>query len=111
MDVRPRTVRVYALPGGGEPFLEWLTELRVEKARSAILARIDRLRSGNFGDHKRLTGNLYELRIHFRPGYRVYFGDLEGDIVILLCGGTKKTQRQDIRKAQSFWEEFGGRQP
>ena len=98
-------------PVGGEPFLEWLTELRVEKARSAILARIDRLRSGNFGDHKRLTGNLYELRIHFRPGYRVYFGDLEGEIVILLWGGTKKMQRQDIRKAQSFWEEFGGRQP
>ena len=111
MKVVPRTVRTYKLPDGGEPFQDWLSDLKVRKVRAAILARIDRLRSGNFGDHKRLTGHLYELRIHYRPGYRVYFGDLEGDIVILLCGGTKKTQRQDIQKAQAYWEEFGRRQP
>ena len=91
--------------------MEWLTNLKVARVRAAIIARIDRLRSGNFGDYKRLTGDLYELRIHYRPGYRAYFGSFENDIVILLCGGTKKTQRQDIRKAQSYWEEFGRRQP
>lgn len=110
MNGRPQDVRTYNLSNGDEPFHEWLAELKVKKAHSAILTRIDRLRSGNFGDYKSLGGNLYELRIYYRPGYRVYFGLLEEDIVILLCGGTKKTQRQDIQKAQFYWEEFTRRQ-
>jgi len=111
MNVSPRTVRTYITPDGREPFQEWFNHLTDKRVRAAVLARIDRLRSGNFGDHRRLTGDLYELRIHTGAGYRVYFGDFDGGIVILLCGGTKKTQRRDIQNAKAYWQEFRSRQP
>ncbi|MYE88885.1 type II toxin-antitoxin system RelE/ParE family toxin [Candidatus Poribacteria bacterium] len=66
----------------------------------------NRLHLGNFGDYKRLTTDLYELRIHYGPGYRVYLGVADRVIVILLCGGSKKTQRRDIQKAKEYWEEL-----
>jgi putative addiction module killer protein len=57
-----------------------------------------------------LSGDLYELRIHYGTGYRVYFGDLDGVIVILLCGGSKKTQKRDIQKAIEYWDELRSRE-
>lgn len=70
--------------------------------------RIGRLRLGNFGDTKSLGTGVYELRIHFGPGYRIYYG-LEGNkIVILLCAGDKSSQKKDIKKAVTFWEEYKG---
>ena len=110
MKVAPRTIRTYKLPDGGAPFEKWHSNLKVKKVRFAILARIDRLRSGNFGNYRSLAEDLYELKIRWRPGYRVYFGELE-DSIILLWGGTKKTQSNDINKAKSFWEEFRSRLP
>lgn len=109
MEVRPRTVRTYVASDGDEPFQEWFNRLKDKKVRSAVLARIDRLRSGNFGDHRRLTGDLYELRIHYGAGYRVYFGDVDGETVVLLCGGSKRTQKRDIQKAEEYWKEFRSR--
>ena len=111
MKVVPRTTRIYTLPYGGAPFQDWHSKLKDKKVRATILARIDRLRLGNFGDHRRLTETLYELRIHLQPGYRIYFSELEGNVLLLLWGGTKPTQSKDINKAQSYWEEFRSRQP
>lgn len=111
MKVVPQTLRTYVLPDGGIPFQKWLSELKVKKARAAILARIDRLRLGNFGDYKRLTEDLYALRIHLKPGYRVYFAEIEGGIILLLWGGTKHTQRKDIDKTKFYWDEIRSRQP
>ena len=109
MEVRPREVRNYVTPDGHEPFEEWVNSYRNRKTRAVIRERINRLHLGNLGDHRRLTGDLYELRIHYGPGYRVYFGDVDGVIVILLCGGSKRTQRRDIQKAKGYWEEFRSR--
>ncbi len=106
MEIRPRDVRNYVTPDGHRPFREWFLGLKDRKTRTIVRERIHRLRLGNLGDCKRLTGELYELRIHYGAGYRVYFGDQDGVIVILLCGGDKKTQKQDIRKATAYWEEF-----
>lgn len=91
MKVVPRKLRTYVLPDGGIPFQEWLSELKVKKARATILARIDRLRLGNFGDYKRLTEDLYELRIHLRPGYRVYFAEIE-EVSFSSCGEAQSTR-------------------
>lgn len=96
-------------PSGREPYEDWVNSLRDRKTRAVIRERINRLHLGNFGDHRRLTGDLYELRIHYGPGYRVYLGDLSGVIVILLCGGSKKRQSRDIQKAKEYWEEFRSR--
>jgi len=66
-------VRIYASPDGTEPYTQWETGLRDRKVRARIRARIGRLRLGNFGDAKRV-GEVFELRIHVGPGYRVYYG-------------------------------------
>ena len=110
MNVKPRTVRTYVTPDGREPYREWLRSLKDKKVRSIIRQRMARLRRGNLGDHRRLTGDLYELRIHYGTGYRVYFGDLGGIVVILLCGGTKETQQRDIQQAKTYWSNAKRRQ-
>ena len=106
MEVRPREVRNYITPDGHNPFREWLTSLKDKKTRVIIEKRIERLHRGNLGDVRKLNGDLYELRIHYGAGHRVYFGDLGGVIVLLLCGGAKRTQQRDVQKAKSYWEEF-----
>jgi putative addiction module killer protein len=78
-------------------FARWLRELSDRQAKARVLTRIDRLRLGNSGDVKPVGSGLSELRIHYGPGYRVYF--VQHDAIILLVGGTKDTQDRDIEKA------------
>jgi putative addiction module killer protein len=80
-----------------EEFDKWLHELSDRQARARILTRIDRLKLGNFGDVKAARDGLSELRINYGPGYRVYF--VQYDAIILLYGGTKRGQNQDIATA------------
>jgi putative addiction module killer protein len=91
---------------GKDIFGEWLGGLRDISARAAILKRIDRVEEGNFGDHRSVGGGVWEIRIHEGPGYRVYYGEDGPKIVLLLCGGDKKTQRKDIGKAQRLWADY-----
>jgi len=101
-----RGVRRYRTQAGEIPFEEWLGSLRDWKLRSRILARLDRIVAGNFGDTKLVGTGIWELRFHFGPGYRIYFG-LDGNVfVILLCGGDKSNQRSDIERAQSYWKDY-----
>ena len=102
MDVRRRDVR-YLGKGGNAYVLEWLQILRDNTGRIAILARIDRLSEGNFGDHCSVGGGVWELRVDFGPGYRIYYGEDGPTIILLICGGDKSTQTKDIRKAQEVW--------
>ncbi|HEY0455393.1 MAG TPA: type II toxin-antitoxin system RelE/ParE family toxin [Verrucomicrobiae bacterium] len=98
-----RELRLYSTPDGKQPFTEWIEAIRDPKSKDIILARLARLRTGNFGDVKSVGGGVSELRIQFGPGFRVYFA-LDGlRVVILLCGGDKSTQRRDIAKAKAFW--------
>lgn len=71
-----------------------------------ILRRIDRLRLGNCGDARNVGEGVWELRIHFGPGYRVYFGLHGTQVILLLCGGDKSTQERDIATARMYWKEF-----
>ena len=106
MQIIARDVRNYITPEGRNPFRQWLTQLRDKRTRANIQRRIARLQEGNFGDCKRLGSDLYELRIDYGPGYRIYFGTLTSHIVILLCGGQKGTQRRDIARARNYWNEI-----
>jgi putative addiction module killer protein len=83
-------------------FAEWLRRLRNPQARIAIFRRIDRLAAGNPGDIKSIGGGLNELRIDLGPGYRLYFVQHGQKIVVLLCGGDKSTQENDIIKAREM---------
>ena len=75
--------------------------------RAAIRKRIDRVEEGNFGDHRFVGGGVWEIRIHYGPGYRVYYGEDGPKVVLLICGGDKGTQKKDVRKAQELWAEYG----
>ncbi|MBI3552298.1 MAG: type II toxin-antitoxin system RelE/ParE family toxin [Elusimicrobia bacterium] len=103
----PQTRRVVHLVSGGRDiFGEWFDNLKDTAARAAIRKRLGRAEEGNFGDHRSAGGNgVCEMRIDFGPGYRLYYGEDGPDIVLLLCGGDKSTQRGDIRKAQRLWAE------
>lgn len=100
----------YLTPTGEDPFQSWLDELEDVKARVAVVRRIDRIAAGNFGDHKFLRDGVFELRLDVGPGYRVYFGRHGTALVLLLCGGAKRTQRSDIDRAVRFLADFQRRQ-
>jgi putative addiction module killer protein len=82
-----------------EAFVQWLDGLRDIKGRSRVLARIERLASGNPGDVKPVGEGVSELRIDYGPGYRVYFVKQGQTVIVLLAGGDKSTQAKDIRTA------------
>ena len=70
------------------------------------LSRLDRLKLGNFGDCKSVGEGIYELRIHYGPGIRVYYSRIGSKIVLLLCGGEKSSQKRDIKNAQELFKEY-----
>lgn len=85
-----------------DTFDAWLDALSDARAVEAIATRIVRVQSGLFGDHESVGDGVSELRIHYGPGYRLYYTLRERVIVILLVGGTKRTQKRDIRKAKEL---------
>lgn len=89
-----------------ELFSKWLTDLRDAVARARIAARIRRLALGNPGDFRPVGEGVSELRIDHGPGYRVYFVQRGAVLVVLLCGGDKRTQARDIRKAKNMANEL-----
>lgn len=110
MEIRTRDVRNYITLDGREIFREWLASVKDDKDRAIVRTRIDRLLLGNFGDYKRFAGDLYELRIHHGAGYRIYCGGIDSETIILLCGGIKRTQKRDIKKAKEYWQELKTRE-
>lgn len=99
-------VRRYRTTAGDEPVTEWLLELNDAQARARINARIARLAAGNFGDCKPLRGGVWELRVDWGPGYRVYYARIGRSVVLLLCAGDKRRQNPDIRRAIEFLDDF-----
>ncbi|QKF81753.1 type II toxin-antitoxin system RelE/ParE family toxin [Halarcobacter ebronensis] len=89
-----------------EYFSKWLYKLKDIKAKVAILRRIERMKNGNFGDHKSLCDELSELRFTLGAGYRVYYTIRDKEIIILLLGGDKSTQAKDIEKAIKVLKEL-----
>ena len=98
-------VRAYQPEDGSSPFQDWFAALdlaAVQRVHDAIA----RMELGNLGDHKAVGAGVFERRIHFGPGYRVYFGKDGGQLIILLAGGTKRRQRHDTKHAQELWKEY-----
>jgi putative addiction module killer protein len=86
-------------------FTDWFARLRDREARARITARIRRLSLGNPGDVKSVGGRVSEMRIDYGPGYRIYFVSRRNDIVVLLCGGDKRTQDRDIARSLELAQE------
>ena len=85
-------------------YSKWYNKLKDTVAKSRIAVRIRRMQLGNFGDAKPVGAGVFELRFDFGPGYRVYYMERNGEIVVLLAGGDKSTQQQDIEKAKQLAE-------
>ena len=102
----PREILEYMDRKGRVPFRYWLERLKDRKAAAIIEARLTRVRMGNLGNSKSVGHGVSELKIDFGPGYRVYFGEDSGRVVVLLIGGDKKTQSADIKLAQQYWADY-----
>jgi putative addiction module killer protein len=82
-----------------EGYLDWINSLEDRMSRARIQVRVDRLAHGNPGQYRNLTDGVSELKIDFGPGYRVYYTERGGELIVLLAGGDKSTQRRDIKAA------------
>ena len=104
--MKERELREFLTETGKNPFRDWLVGLRDIQARARIRVRLNRVRLGNLGDCKSVGEGVHEMRLDFGPGYRMYLG-LDGDVlVVLLCGGDKRTQSRDIDTAKKYWESY-----
>ena len=94
-----------------EDYRAWIDGLRDQAGRARLLMRVDRLIHGNPGDHRNLTGGVSELRIDGGPGYRVYYAWRGEQLLLLLCGGSKATQTNDLAKALDLNRNFEDHTP
>ena len=101
-----KELRTYRTKDGEEPFTDWLAALKDGIGRAHITNRLNRVILGNDGDCKSVGDGIHELRIHYGPGYRVYFSKQEHTILLLLLGGSKRTQDKDIKKAKQYLNYF-----
>ncbi len=98
-------VREYLDAKGNSPYTKWFDRLNATAAVKVATA-IHRMEQGNFSNVKSVGAGVYEYRVNFGPGYRVYFGKDEDWLVILLTGGTKKRQDTDITTAKAHWRDY-----
>ncbi|MFH0739534.1 MAG: type II toxin-antitoxin system RelE/ParE family toxin [bacterium] len=101
-------IKIFQTKSGKEPFIHWLEKIKDKNAQTRIRQRIRRLEENNFGDFKPLGKNLYELRLDFGPGYRVYCAkgkENSEEIIFLLLGGSKGTQEKDILKSRKIYND------
>lgn len=105
--LRKKTIRYYVAANGKSPFMEWLASVDFTM-QSRIERRLERMKLGSYGDYKVIGKGLCELRLDFGPGYRIYFTEQGGEIVMLLCGGDKSTQNRDIAAAKAYLEDLRG---
>ncbi|NBU58951.1 MAG: type II toxin-antitoxin system RelE/ParE family toxin [Betaproteobacteria bacterium] len=101
-------IRSYETEDGRSPFAEWFDDLDATAA-AKITTALTRLGLGNTSNVKGLGSGVFEVKIDFGPGYRVYFGKDGQELVILLGGGTKKKQQRDIERAQDCWKDYKDR--
>ena len=102
-------IRHYVNLAGEDLFDGWLSQLGDPRAQAKVAARINRLAAGNFGDCKSLGKGLYELRIDWGPGYRVYYTLIGKASALLLCGGDKRKQSSDIERALGYLKDYKSR--
>jgi len=99
------SIEHYRTADGVDMFERWLDNLADEKIESRITSRLFRVQQGLFGDCKPLQQGVWELRIDYGPGYRIYYSLIGRRVVILLCGGDKRTQQGDIKRATAFLKD------
>ena len=108
MSIKRREILEYLNTAKESPFEKWLNGLKDIRGRAVIRRKINQLRLGYLLDIQSLGSGLFEVRIFFGPGYRVYFGEVNKRTILLLWGGNKGSQKRDIKKAKKYWEIYKG---
>jgi putative addiction module killer protein len=98
-------IKVYEKKNKKHPFYEWLLD-QDNLVRNKIRTRLDLLSLGNFGNSEPVGDGVHEIKMHFGPGYRIYYAMIGAKIVIILCAGHKGTQQKDIKKAKEYLEDY-----
>ncbi|MDR1732500.1 MAG: type II toxin-antitoxin system RelE/ParE family toxin [Synergistaceae bacterium] len=108
MEATSKRIIFYKTPNGDVPFESWFRNIANIRMEKAVLQRMERVLQGNYGDCESVGEGVLELR--FRAfGVRIYFKEIGGIVVLLLCAGDKKTQVQDIARAKAYWQEYNSR--
>lgn len=104
-------IETYVTESGTCPFDDWRRSLKDARAKLAVMARIERATTGDFGDWKSLTGakGIFEMRIHYAQGYRLFYTIVGSKIVLLLAGSSKSEQERTIAKAKGYLEDYNRR--
>lgn len=105
MEARPRILRNYIDANGKAPYERWFKTIKHLPAGKKVAIRLERAEDGNLGDHRSVGEGVWEMRIDFGEGYRVYYGE-DDDQLILLTGGTKATQDGNIATAKTYWRDY-----
>ena len=109
-DAQTRTIILYQVTNDTVPFTEWFNSIKDTKVIDRIQARLDTLETGSFGKYRSVGDGVWELKLDIGPGYRIYYGQVDKTIVLLLCGGDKSSQNRDIEMAINYWKEYKERQ-
>lgn len=108
MEAIPRELRIYERADGRAPFSDWMNSIENLPIYETIMVKLEKVERGNLGDARSVGAGVSELEIDADSGYRVYFGQIgkQGEMVVLLNGGTKSTQSADIETAKGYWKDF-----
>jgi len=104
--VKARIIEYFTTSTGKQPAREWLNSLNDKVSQAIIYKRIRQAGLGNFGKNRSVGNGVHELKIDYGPGYRVYYGIYQNEIILLLMGGSKRTQSSDIEKAHANWKQW-----
>jgi putative addiction module killer protein len=99
-------ITIFEDENGKEPFTVWFNGLKDKMAKVKIRQRLDRAKMGNLGEVEPVGESVSELKIHYGPGYRIYFGNISKKKIIILHGGTKGTQKKDIKLAREYYKNI-----
>lgn len=100
----------YLTPEDRDVYQEWLDSLADRHAKARVMTRVERLRQGNYGECRPLENGVWELKIDWGPGYRIYYAQVGQKLVLLLLGGDKRKQATDIKTAVAYWRDWQRRQ-
>ena len=104
-------IKIYQSRSGNEPFIKWLSSIRDKVTVARIRSRLRRVEeTGNLGDYRLVGDGVFEFRLQFGAGYRIYFGRIADNTILLLRGGDKGSQSRDIEKAKADWKEHNSRE-
>ncbi len=106
MEAKRKQIIFYVADNGKQPFLEWFNSLKDLKTQAKINKRLRSISLGNLGDYKSVGEGVFEFRIHYGSGYRIYFGQDGDTLIILLCAGDKSSQKKDIETAKKYWSNY-----